>query len=461
MSGRILLTFALVACLAGRAESAPAAAFSSPARRCQVEVVHPERGERGARFIAWLNAHPQQAPDSRPTDERVLIADVDNDGQDEYVVITWEGSGGFLGLWVYRPSGDGWTPMEVPKELHYATHEFVDPLSNEPTGLVRFCGSTYVVLAGGDGPNPWREAYLWQGGTARRGSARGLPPGAAALLSGALRPPALRRSLWLPERRPGFVPAAARPSALAVDGERPGARRPPRGNQPFVPRARRHGAAERRCGECQPCLAEGSRHQRQALLRGRRALCRPLRFLVAARPCQGCRPAIRCRSVLQRAAVGGRAGRRARRRRALSRRAEGAHVGAPRHRASRRPLLRHGRLHGAQLRRQGLHLGGPPGAAQHRRGRRGRLRPCRRRQVWAQARGRPRVQHHRGFRRAAPVLAATRRPAARFADPLRRPARHLAGDRGPSPQVANPRIPARRAFPPRATWFFYVYVCAT
>jgi hypothetical protein len=168
MSGRILLTMALVACLAGRAEGAPAAALSSPARRCQVEVVHPERGERGARFIAWLNAHPQQAPDSRPTDERVLIADVDNDGQDEYVVITWEGSGGFLGLWVYRPSGDGWTPMEVPKELQYATHEFVDPLSNEPTGLVRFCGSTYVVLAGGDGPNPWREAYLWQGGTARR-----------------------------------------------------------------------------------------------------------------------------------------------------------------------------------------------------------------------------------------------------------------------------------------------------
>jgi hypothetical protein len=176
MSGRILLTIALAACLAGRAESAPMAPFSSPVRRCQVEVVHPDHGEPGARFIAWLKAHPQQAPDSLspgvllawPSDARVLIADIDNDGQDEYVVITAEGSGGFLGLRVYRPSGDGWTPLEVPKELHYAMHEFVDPLSHEPTGLVRFCGSTYVVLAGGDGPNPWRDAYLWQGGTARR-----------------------------------------------------------------------------------------------------------------------------------------------------------------------------------------------------------------------------------------------------------------------------------------------------
>jgi hypothetical protein len=176
MSGRILLMIALVACLAGRAESAPAAAFSPPARRCQVEIVLPARGERGARFLAWLKAHPKQAPDSlspsallvRSANERVLIADVDNDGQDEYVVITAEGSGGFLGLGVYRPSGDGWTPMEVPKKLHYATHEFVDPLSHEPTGLVRFCGSTYVVLDGGDGPESWRDAYLWQGGTARR-----------------------------------------------------------------------------------------------------------------------------------------------------------------------------------------------------------------------------------------------------------------------------------------------------
>jgi hypothetical protein len=176
MSSRILLTIALVASLAGHAETAPTAAFSPPARRCQVETVHPDRGKRGARFIAWLKAHPQQAPDSlsssaplvRPADARVLIADVDNDGEDEYVVITSEGSGGFLGLWVYRPSGDGWTAMEVPKNLFYATHEFVDPLSHEATGLVRFCGSTYVALAGGDGPNPWRDAYLWKGGTARR-----------------------------------------------------------------------------------------------------------------------------------------------------------------------------------------------------------------------------------------------------------------------------------------------------
>jgi hypothetical protein len=176
MSRRILLSMALVACLAGRAESAPAAAFSPPARRCQVEVVRPDRGERGARFMAWLRAHPEQAPDSQsfrellagPAGAEVLIADIDNDGKDEYVVTTAEGSGGFLGLWVYRPAGHGWTTMEVPEELHHATHEFVDPLSHEATGLVRFCGSTYVALAGGDGPEVWRDAYLWKGGAAQR-----------------------------------------------------------------------------------------------------------------------------------------------------------------------------------------------------------------------------------------------------------------------------------------------------
>ncbi|HXM69997.1 MAG TPA: hypothetical protein VN970_02620 [Thermoanaerobaculia bacterium] len=133
-----------------------------------MEVVQPERGERGARFMAWLKAHPKEDPDSLTSLARVLIADVDNDGEDEYVVIGAEGSGAFLRLRVYRPSGDGWTAMEVPKKLDYATHEFVDPLSHEATGLVRFCGSTYVVLDGGDSAESWREAYLWKGGTALR-----------------------------------------------------------------------------------------------------------------------------------------------------------------------------------------------------------------------------------------------------------------------------------------------------
>lgn len=75
MSGRILLTIALVACLVGHAESAPVAAFSAPARRCQVEVVHPERRERGARFLAWLRAHPQNAPDSLSSRALISFAD--------------------------------------------------------------------------------------------------------------------------------------------------------------------------------------------------------------------------------------------------------------------------------------------------------------------------------------------------------------------------------------------------
>jgi hypothetical protein len=156
------------------AKVAPAPRASTTARQeCRAEVVRPDRSGRSARFVTWLLSHPEEVPGTASLrnvlagpkpDLDVLIADIDNDGADEYIVVTSEGSGGYLTLLVYRPSGEGWKREEVPDNLGFLVHGFSDPLAEKAEApLVRFCGQVFVTLAAGEGPNHSRAAYLWQG----------------------------------------------------------------------------------------------------------------------------------------------------------------------------------------------------------------------------------------------------------------------------------------------------------
>jgi hypothetical protein len=187
-----MVAFSLLGLAAWTAVFGPAtatAAATAPPRECRAEVVRPEHSERSARFVAWLKAHPDEAPSGytfqdlfpepgsvgggspcglRCSDPaKVFIADVDNDGKDEYLVTTTGGSAGYLVLTVFRAEVEGWTRMEAPQELVHATHPFFDLLANEESLVVRFCGSTYVTLEGGVDVYDWRKAYLWQDGAAR------------------------------------------------------------------------------------------------------------------------------------------------------------------------------------------------------------------------------------------------------------------------------------------------------
>jgi hypothetical protein len=144
-----------------------------PVAACTYEVVRPEEGERGNAFRAWLKAHAQALGDSAYLmDENaghsleVLIADIDNDGADEYVLASWEGSGHYLSLWVFRRTGKEWaavtpTPLEAPLA---GAREYRGPRMDESHLLARFCGKTYVNLMGGQVPNYFPESYLWEHG---------------------------------------------------------------------------------------------------------------------------------------------------------------------------------------------------------------------------------------------------------------------------------------------------------
>jgi len=168
---------ALVFALLVMADSAPPARAATPAtpasNECRLEVVRPDHGPAAARLVAWLDAHPEAIPGHEALRDvlakgeqqaEVFIADIDNDGQDEFILTPVEGRVASVDLWVYKRSGDGWIRVEVPEELEEERREYYDPIHQQAMGLVRFCGKTLVVLAGGAGPDPWRQAYLWQRG---------------------------------------------------------------------------------------------------------------------------------------------------------------------------------------------------------------------------------------------------------------------------------------------------------
>ena len=160
--------------MAGSASPARAATPATPASNdCRLEVVRPDHGPSADRFVAWLDAHPEATPGQEALRDvlargeqkaEVFVADIDNDGQDEYILTPVEGRVPSVSLWVYKRSGDGWVRVEVPEELEEERREYYDPIHKEAVGLVRFCGKTLVALAGGAGPDPWRQAYVWQGG---------------------------------------------------------------------------------------------------------------------------------------------------------------------------------------------------------------------------------------------------------------------------------------------------------
>jgi hypothetical protein len=156
--------------------SAPAASAKDPSQsgECRPEVIRPDAGPRSAAFLTWLQAHARQAlgdaayvaDGSSVAETRVLIADIDNDGRDEYVLADWEGSGHYLSLWVFDRSGDSWTLRHGPLGEIKMAHDYRGPQMDESQLLVRFCGRVYVSFMGGEAPHYSPATFVWQGGKA-------------------------------------------------------------------------------------------------------------------------------------------------------------------------------------------------------------------------------------------------------------------------------------------------------
>jgi hypothetical protein len=145
-------------------------------RECAYEVVRPDEGERRTAFVAWLRAHAALlGGEATLLDEPgpafdVLIADVDNDGRDEYVLVSRHGSGLFLSMRVFRPADHGWTPVATtPLDAALeGAREYRGPRLDSSHLLVRFCGRTYVNLLGGQVPNYFPDSWVWDRAGGRR-----------------------------------------------------------------------------------------------------------------------------------------------------------------------------------------------------------------------------------------------------------------------------------------------------
>jgi hypothetical protein len=158
--------------LAGLLLPSGAGGAAPPAERtCTVEVVQPDEGPRRAELLSWLAPSPSWKVPSHEEIVRVFVADVDNDGAEELMVVRSAGNAGLMDVRIFRPAGAGFTAEPAPRGLLVGATEFLDPVSEQLELLVRFCGKTYFTLRrrnpAGTFFSPARDTWIWQRGEAR------------------------------------------------------------------------------------------------------------------------------------------------------------------------------------------------------------------------------------------------------------------------------------------------------
>jgi hypothetical protein len=158
------LVFAIAAC--GRPQTPPpSAATALP--ECAYEIVEPDTSEKAARFRDWLTANGDQLLDVTGVDFAatgdVFIANLDNDGGDEFLFAWHEGSGSYLSGLVLRATGDTWSLVErSPFTDQQLVREYAGPQLKDAQLVVRLCGQTIVNFSGGIEPNYYPVSVLWQ-----------------------------------------------------------------------------------------------------------------------------------------------------------------------------------------------------------------------------------------------------------------------------------------------------------
>lgn len=153
------------AVLAGAAALASADPAAVP---CRTEVVPLASGPRLESFMAWLAGQDGDGDylfdeERRGFSGRVRIADIDNDGTEDFVISSVEGSGRYLNLYVFRPVGEGYAPVALPEGLEF-DHAYTDPATGEMVLLERLCGRTYLSVGGGEATRLAKVTYRLKGG---------------------------------------------------------------------------------------------------------------------------------------------------------------------------------------------------------------------------------------------------------------------------------------------------------
>jgi hypothetical protein len=139
--------------------------------QCVYEIVQPGTSQTAAAFRDWLKPQADDLFGGGNVLENgdVFIADLNNDGTDEYLFAWHEGSGSYLAALIFRRAKDTWAPVDrVPFEDRLTgSHEYSGPLMKEPQLVARLCGRTIMNFMGGIEPNYYPESVIWEGNTTR------------------------------------------------------------------------------------------------------------------------------------------------------------------------------------------------------------------------------------------------------------------------------------------------------
>jgi hypothetical protein len=158
---RVLAATCLVAITACGRSPAPPPSTASP-QDCAYEIVQPDTSDKAAAFRAWLKANTKEiferSAEDFPEYGDVYIANLDNQGADEFLFAWEEGSGSYLSGMVFRPAADKWSLVDhSPFDDQDLDHRYGREL------VSRLCGTTILNFSGGIEPGYYPRSRVWQG----------------------------------------------------------------------------------------------------------------------------------------------------------------------------------------------------------------------------------------------------------------------------------------------------------
>ena len=163
----LVVTLAVAVTACGQSQTLPAAATAAQ-QDCPYEIVQPDTSARAAAFRTFLKANAGELLDGHDADVvdngDVFIANLDNDGADEFLFARHEGSGSYLSGRVFRATADKWSSVEhSPFEDPQFAREYAGPRMEEAQLVSRLCGKTIINFSAGIEPNYYPASLLWQG----------------------------------------------------------------------------------------------------------------------------------------------------------------------------------------------------------------------------------------------------------------------------------------------------------
>lgn len=122
-------------------------------------------------FYEWAKSHKsllkEKSIDVDQFNDAYLV-DIDNDGKLEYVFMTFNGSGHYLDLLIFKKTNGKFsrdylpTPVSFTQDGFWYSAEYINQLTGKSELFVELCGKTYISFNDGSYQDPVREVFIWE-----------------------------------------------------------------------------------------------------------------------------------------------------------------------------------------------------------------------------------------------------------------------------------------------------------